>query len=1028
MSTFLPILSSSDVYQAAQLIQQSYTPSPAKPVSPEGQRRLQQDLFELQKKWEAWGLVVPFLEHEDPNVQFFGAHTAQVKIARDWQNFPKDHAVQLKELLLDVTGKSIVTGRSKVILRKLFVSLSSLALKLSPTEPSQWPDWILATIAAEEISGADLLAPKKSQMQQTLLDAVPMVTQAINVSLTSRGASTTKQFDSAMKCFEAWMHIFRANDLTPLIQPLFGVLNPASLAHFLPATSAFLSILSTSVLSSGAAPRTLTEPLLLWFAQWGTGIVGEVMKDGTVDEIGNALCKLLTGLGDHSSDYLAENIASHDKVQPAFVPVSVSLSGEMPTKGQLVQTFLRLLLSFTSLPGYYGVDEEESEMTLDFWYLFQEALWSVDIPESEDGEKRDEVKEKELWDVARAVYAELVSALRRKVKWPGSGSRWAKDQIDKFLAYRRDVGDTLINAYYVLRDDMLAYYVNDIVDRLSKGEEVNGWEEIEATLHCIMSIQEPVPQDPNAHLSRLFSPEILGRLPTTGNNRVRRTTLGVIGSYSSWFTSLPPTTNLLMSVITYVVAALPEPSLCLSAANALRDLCDANRTALAPHIGAFGELHAGLVGVPDTEKAKVLQSIASVIQALPAQEGIPPVEAIIIPVVANLVEALQSSNRLPEEARILAIHQLHTLASVAKGLTRTADVLTLEDASMVEETEKMQHAREDSRAVRLREEILNAVSAIVELWSTDAGTSDALSDLFKSITALPADASLISLPPAPLLELVCRAAQRQLTAVWLSLANMLVVQLDPPSLRPTALRAVPSLEAIAIVRDVVNVLVQTSLNFLSVPNAMEAASLFVIMVVACGKSDDGHLTQNPDIVQDFFDFVEKVAFHFVAVFYQLAPGSFDALIRCAVTSLALQERYSLVAAAKFLSTLINRTHASDDLGDARTVLAQTHGPAIMRAVLAGFAGVAPRSAAPNLIEVLSTLVAKYPAESRAWMSQILFSDDFVHSRAGPEAKEKFIKTVFGTRSIKRTRDAAQQFMLVARGLEDSSFGYASVTM
>ena len=53
-----------------------------------------------------------------------------------------------------------------------------------------------------------------------------------------------------------------------------------------------------------------------------------------------------------------------------------------------------------------------------------------------------------------------------------------------------------------------------------------------------------------------------------------------------------------MGAITYVVPALTDPALCLSAANALRDLCDANRTALAPHISAFGELHAGLTGIP----------------------------------------------------------------------------------------------------------------------------------------------------------------------------------------------------------------------------------------------------------------------------------------------------------------------------------------------------------------------------------------------------------------------------------------------
>lgn len=33
-----------------------------------------------------------------------------------------------------------------------------------------------------------------------------------------------------------------------------------------------------------------------------------------------------------------------------------------------------------------------------------------------------------------------------------------------------------------------------------------------------------------------------------------------------------------------------------------------------------------------------------------------------------------------------------------------------------------------------------------------------------------------------------------------------------------------------------------------------------------------------------------------------------------------------------------------------------------------------------------------------------------------------------SRSIKRTREAANQFALVARGLEGTSFGYASVSM
>ena len=43
----------------------------------------------------------------------------------------------------------------------------------------------------------------------------------------------------------------------------------------------------------------------------------------------------------------------------------------------------------------------------------------------------------------------------------------------------------------------------------------------------------------------------------------------------------------------------------------------------------------------------------------------------------------------------------------------------------------------------------------------------------------------------------------------------------------------------------------------------------------------------------------------------------------------------------------------------------------MRAILSGFAGVAPRSVTPNLVELLSTFVTRYPLESKQWMQDIL---------------------------------------------------------
>lgn len=181
--------------------------------------------------------------------------------------------------------------------------------------------------------------------------------------------------------------------------------------------------------------------------------------------------------------------------------------------------------------------------------------------------------------------------------------------------------------------------------------------------------------------------------------------------------------------------------------------------------------------------------------------------------------------------------------------------MALEDESDVEaEARRMESARSDPRMVDLRQNMLEAIRATVDLWSTDAAMSDvcllarsrslnptdrltglsqAISELFKSITALPSDATLISLPPAPLLELVCRAAQRHLTAVWLSLANMLVVQLDPPSLsiKPQVLKATPSKEVLGMVRDVIVLLVGVTLGALGRPGAMEDVSVLTPAVM-----------------------------------------------------------------------------------------------------------------------------------------------------------------------------------------------------
>lgn len=103
-----------------------------------------------------------------------------------------------------------------------------------------------------------------------------------------------------------------------------------------------------------------------------------------------------------------------------------------------------------------------------------------------------------------------------------------------------------------------------------------------------------------------------------------------------------------------------------------------------------------------------------------------------------------------------------------------------------------------------------------------------MSDLTKSITALPLDITLITLPAGPLLEQVCLAAQRQLTAVWLTLAGMLIVQLAKPKLDLSTLKMVRNDEAQNILSHILPSLLQTSLSTLGQPGAMETVSASTI--------------------------------------------------------------------------------------------------------------------------------------------------------------------------------------------------------
>ncbi|KAF8158995.1 hypothetical protein BJ912DRAFT_1069769 [Pholiota molesta] len=335
-----PTLSDFDVQRVAQLIEQAYAP-PTPATTPDDLRRLQQELFEIQKRPEAWGLVVPLMSHTDPNVQFFGAHTAQVKIARDWDMFPQHLAEALPNAILSLTQNAISVRCPKFVLRKLFVALASLALKLVPGHPSRWRDWIL------QVTSADLVGPNAANDERVDVPGSGRYQQHDYTPIRFHPAS---QYTSALRCLQAWMSYLKAKADHEL-----GARRRVRQQD-----------------ADGAAPRVAGhdgQPHRRGDAGHGRGVRDRALAVQAARRAGRPLDRVL-----------AAHIASG-------APVPTAPGAPPTTRGRLVQRFLQLLLVYTGLPGYYGVDEDESEMTLGFWYLFQEALWSTDFFVEEEGEE-----------------------------------------------------------------------------------------------------------------------------------------------------------------------------------------------------------------------------------------------------------------------------------------------------------------------------------------------------------------------------------------------------------------------------------------------------------------------------------------------------------------------------------------------------------------------------------------------------------------------------------------------------------------
>ncbi|OXG35215.1 hypothetical protein C367_00450 [Cryptococcus neoformans Ze90-1] len=1020
-----PVLPQSDLTQVAQTILQLFDPVTSS--NPAQAKYLQSELQKIQGTPEAWGLIAGLASHEDTNVRFFGAHTAQVKISRDWDTLPQGLHQSLLALLLETLSGAVNPQNpysyqpgNAVVIRKIFGSLASLLLRLEFTIFSHPIHTVIQSmqssfaqanaqnigvnlalrlrllelewcaICVEEMGRAGLAEQRRAAIRRHVESDLKVVVRTVIRSMNGDNASSTderlREAEAACKCAESWIDWgLGADELNEVLPVLYNLLPlPA-------ACSAVVEVLSESIFKYGKGTKVLTEPLI----SWATGPSGQSILDLTEEDPSEeavAFAKLVAALVEHSSEWLVAHIQESQ-----------------------VQTFLAMVLRITGWKGIAGVEENISELTLPIYSLLQEALMDSDLFQAPH-------ETHPAWLIAKQFFAELVSVTRRKVRWPGEGEvphggtlgGLEKDDREAFSRWRRDAGEVVVGAYYVLREEMMQKLTQTAAQQIQNGAS---WQDIEATLHCIRYSSEAVPLGEDQSLPALFGEQVLGLLtqrPTggLGEDRLRLTIVCLIQSYEEWFKFHP---THLAPCLSYLVPSLTSRShsISRSAADALKALCDMCRKKLVEHIGAFSELHGKIGDMGSEEQSKVIQGISSVIQALPPKEAIGPVEAIVNPIIDRMQAAVSASHTNAVEAQPLLIQTINSLTACLKGLSPSDDEIfdAVDDEDQKEE--EMKRVRSDERMARLREKIYMAIEGVVGVWNGDSETADAISSLLKHVSPNPP--TLISLPSLPLLSLVTLACSRAPSALWFTLASTVILSISaPPSFLIKKKDLATREDEAAMAREE-----QEKWETVGQCGGR-------LVEIAQGLFQGEGMKENPDIVEGWFKFCHSFAERYPGVLLRLQPHQVESYIQLGLAGLRLHERFSLKSASDFFVALLSKTRFPSPLEAIFDPLLHAFGPSLLHALILSAGSEGPRSVIPNLAELLAGLVTRVSGDvMSAWLEGVLSIEGFPDPRATLESKKKLKTAILKSRTARRMREALHEFALVSRGLEGTTYGNAT---
>ncbi|KAJ1808183.1 hypothetical protein LPJ77_002521 [Coemansia sp. RSA 2523] len=1016
-------------------------------------------LPEIQKRPEAWQLAFDLLASNNSNCRFFGAHTLHAKISRDWDTLDAERQSALRDELIRLAVEN--SGGALNVLNKLSQALAAYAL-LMPADA--WDGFLNSVVTAlqkqaqntgmsagaaivdflevfpEELNRTALAAAQQGRLVQDVKAALPLVLQIL-ISVVRGLEGSVRGGDAAFeqlgqsvvwrtrawKAIQQWLQFGVPSDtlFVPLLDVCLQQLCVLA-AHRLrsdghddddeiQAAAAAADDMVSNMKVAAKYSRSVGTLVLEHLGQkWVGQILDHSARDSGHDA--RAWSAVAISFGETYTDFIVSGMAD------------AGLS-------EHVGAFLQLMVALTRFPGHHGFDEDVSDQPLSFWYLLQEALVDYEA-EAEPGAAA------AVAAAARNTYADVLRALVAKSAFPAAATWLAadRDERERFASYRREVGDALLNAYYVLRSDMLGALVDEVhaLGALTTAD----WQHAEALLFALRSIGEAVPSDEAVHLPRLFAADALtqhllpvlqvradgDRASQWALTSLKAGVIAVVGAYGDWWRGRG---ELLAAVVPSVATALHEPALVPTAVSALRRICDSCRDELGVAAASLVQLACDVLGagaaVPAREQQRIFEAVAEVVLAQPPDThaaALLPLTSALLAALRVDVARLESSLSASEPAVAALIDHLRLVEALARGLQFGDDVEEHALAGDADATSMLAYAArcyQDSALHEFRIGLLAVLDRALVLLTAMSQPDDTLLECMLATvnSAVRRSPHAFALPFADSVAFVGRtwsvAVARPgadfapvFSARWADQCPALL-----QSISQLATVAVPDAESTSDATDrVLGSVLARAIDDVCAGLAREAATLPVA------------IEQQPIVSEYVFDLCTRVLQTRPALLAHVEHATVARLCTLSVHALAVPNRLALKPTAYFLTALIRLSATTARPSPATPLLASLwseFGPEWLRATLQGIGGAHPRSLLPNLAELLFAMVRHHLQSVKLWMAELLAQPAFPSPHADDAAKRQFVQHLLATRSFVRAKAIVNEFSVCCRNLQGTAY-------